>query len=267
MSDERPPHPLFPLAEDADDPESDAPDVQHIMVTRREAAGVVTSPYSFAAGDLMSLEQLHGLYGGGIYELIGRGPNGRIVARKSYTIPGPSKPLFKEQADSEKQAGATPPDMAAVVAKLLGAQQQASSGTTLQTVIALLGALAPVITQYLANSAQTAQQQHAAQQNFLATLLSQSQAQSDKFVSVMQTLHNNAGASGGTVTGPGSSEFQKGVKWMEDFIAGQMEQQGENKDGAMDFNGLVELAKLALQAEATAPAVSSPSNGSHLGPA
>lgn len=237
-------HPLFPIAENADE-EEEGREVCFIQVNRREASGLVTAPEIFPGQSLTSLTQLHELYGGGIYELIGRGVgNARIVARRSYTLPGPSRPMFK-LPEAEAPPAAPPVDVSSLLA---AARAQQSGGMNLQTIIALLAALAPVITQYLQNSAQTAQQQHAAQQNFLATLLSQSQAQSDKFVSVMQSLHTNA-ASGGTVaSGPGGTEFQKGVKWMEDFIAGQMEEKGGDGGDAVSLNELVKLASAGLEA-------------------
>ncbi len=243
MSDPREPHPLFPMAEDAEEEEL-PPDVHYIQVTRREAAGLVTAPNIFEGPALTDLAQLHDMYGGGIYELIARGiGNARIVARKSYTLPGPPKPMFKATEESAPVAGQ--PDIAKLMAMMSAQQPQ---GFSTQTLIALLGVIAPVVGQWLQNSAQTAAAQHTAQQNFLAMMLTQSQSQSDKFVSVMQSLHNSVSGGGGGVSGV---EFQKGAmwmqKWMEEFIAGQQEGKAE-AEGEPTLKDLMGLAQAGLEA-------------------
>lgn len=250
MSDEPQGHPLFP-GNDDDDPETPSPEVCYILVNRREAAGVVTAPHVYGASDLTSLEQLHALYGGGIYELVGRGPNNaRIVARRSYNLAGASKPLVPT---GEEVKPAEVVDVGSLVARAMQAQQQSSNGSILPSVIALVGALGPVIAQVLSNSAAAETRRFEAGQQHMTMMLAGQQAQADKFVAVMQSLHNNAHApaAGG---GPGSSEFQRGVKWMEDFIAGKMEEQGEGGASGLDFNEMIKLAQLALSQPPPAPA-------------
>ncbi|HXK19954.1 MAG TPA: hypothetical protein VNG33_19220, partial [Polyangiaceae bacterium] len=179
-------HPLFPLHEDA--PEDAEPaDVHFIVVTRREVEGVMTAPRIFKADELTSEGELFGLYGGGTYELLGRGANNaRIVARRSLKLPGASKPMFEAPEVEVTPKPATPPpglDMARL-AQLLQATQQPSGGGTMAMLVPLIAALAPVFVQYLSTKeAQTLAQQQQHQQ-FMATLLGQSNANSDKLVQV-----------------------------------------------------------------------------------
>lgn len=219
-------HPLFPLPEDA--PEDAEPaDVYFIVVTRREIDGLFTAPRIFKADELTSEGELFGLYGGGSYELLGRGPNNaRIVARRSLKLPGASKPMFDApEVESAPKPQAAPPalDPTRIMALLQAAQP--SNGGTFQMVIALIGALAPVFVQYLSTKeAQTVSQQQQHQQ-FMATLLGQSNSNSDKLVQVMGQLYSQKPA-GAVAVGPGGT-FSDGVQWVQDFLAGQAEGQAE----------------------------------------
>lgn len=95
------PHPLFP----SDDPHLD---VAFIHVTRHERHGQVYAPRLFPADELQGLETIQMMYGGGNYELIGRGTNkSRITARARYVLAGPSIPLVPEEP-----TGPTPPPAA-----------------------------------------------------------------------------------------------------------------------------------------------------------
>ena len=105
-------HPLFPV-EDGEEP----PNVGWIQVKRNEAGvGWVTAPAKFRGHELTSEEDLHHLYGGGMYELFARaltakGMMGQITARRTLSLAGKSKPLspavVEEEAEGD-EADASP---------------------------------------------------------------------------------------------------------------------------------------------------------------
>lgn len=224
MAESTVPHPLFALDENADE-DVEAPEIGHITVKRWEGGRLFTAPRTFRADELTSLEELYATFGGGKYELIGRSvDNSRIVARRSYEMAGPGKPMFAEP-EHHAAPKAEAPDMGALAA-LLRSQQPAAGGFNAQTVIALLGVLAPVLQQWLANSAAQQQAMQVANQQFLATLLTNSAQQTDKLVSVMGTLYTAQSSAGGGTSG----DYRAGMEFMRDFLAGQMEAQAEGGD-------------------------------------
>jgi hypothetical protein len=244
MAENTAPHPLFAVDED-DDPDAEAPEIGHITVKRWEGGRQFTAPRLFRADELTSLEELYATFGGGKYELIGRSvDNSRIVARRSYEIPGPAKPMFAEPEHAASAPKAEGPDMGALVA-LLRAQQPAGSGFSAQTLIALLGVVAPVLQQWLQNNAQQQAAMQANNQQFLATLLTNSSQQTDKLVSVMGTLYTS-GAGG---KGAGSGDYRAGMEFMRDFLAGQMEAQAEGADEP-SIKDLIGLANTFLANQA-----------------
>jgi hypothetical protein len=82
-------HPLFPPMNDSED----SPEVTQIHVTRIEAGRPVYCPHLFGADELLSLEQVADMFGGGDYELVAR--DGKTFsARRRYTLPGKSRPLL-----------------------------------------------------------------------------------------------------------------------------------------------------------------------------
>lgn len=243
------PHPLFPIDEE-DDAEQEAPQVAFITVSRFDNGQRSTAPRIFRAEELPSLEVLHALFGGGKYELLGRDAgNARIVAKRAYSIPGPPKPMFETP---EPEASSTPPGLD-VAALLKAMQPQQASGFNMQAVLGLLGVLAPVFTQYLQNQAAAQQAQTLAQQQFLATILTTSQANNDKLVSVMGSLYA-AKPSGGS----GDGSFRDGMQFMQDFIAGQMEgrKEGDDEPSLKDMFSLAE-AYMRTNGKAPTPAVGS----------
>lgn len=98
-------HPLFPPTDDEPDP----PDVERVHVTRFEPKGQMWCPRVFMAEELMGLEDVHALFGGGAYELIARSSKNKekrnvISARRRYQIPGPSRPLVLDGSEPEAPA-------------------------------------------------------------------------------------------------------------------------------------------------------------------
>lgn len=236
-------HPLFTLEENADEEEA-PPDVHFIQVTRWDAGQKFTAPHLFRGDELRSLDQLFGLYGGGKYELIARtADNSRIVARRTYILPGESKPLF--ETGGTKKAPAVD-ETAAMMAQLMKASQPAP-GNNMQTILALLTVLGPVIGQWLQNQSQQAASQLLAQQNLMATVMTTATQSSDKLVTAMAQIYNArpAVAGGSTV---GSDEFLKGVTWAQELLTGQAEGRAENGDEP-SMKDLVGLASAYLHSQ------------------
>jgi hypothetical protein len=248
MADPQECHPLFPLDEDAD-PETENPNVQYISVCRWETGNKVTAPRMYRANELTTLEQLFADYGGGKYELLGRGPdNSRIIAKRSYSLPGPSKPMFAEQ-----QASAAPNAPAFDVATLVQALQQTqqpAGGFNLQTIMGLLTVLAPVVQAHLQNQAAAQQASLAQQQQLFATVLTASQQSADKLVTVMGQLYQQKPA--GPAGASGDSEFRRGMEYMQEFLQGQLEGKSEG-EGEPSMSDLLGLAKAYMESQGRAP--------------
>jgi hypothetical protein len=100
-------HPLFPVEEDGDA----IPDVSHISVMRFDGGRLKTATKVFRASELRTIGQLEEMYGGGSYQLWGRRASvsradepGTISVKRSFEIPGPSKPLGNYTAEAEAAA-------------------------------------------------------------------------------------------------------------------------------------------------------------------
>ena len=93
-----PEHPLFPFEDDEEPKE-----IAFIQVIRHENGRSKQVPRMFRAEELRSLQDIFNLFGGGMYELWGRGRSisnpetcGRIAANRRYEIAGLSKPLVDD---------------------------------------------------------------------------------------------------------------------------------------------------------------------------
>jgi len=249
MALSEPAHPLFPLPEDADE-DASPPAVHFITVTRREVEGIVTAPRNFPAEELTSLEQLSAMYGGGTYELLARGENNaRIVARRGVKLPGKSLPMLSAPEEEPKPVPSGP-DPATLV-RLLAQAQQAQAGGGFQSILALLTVLAPVFGQWLQASAQASAAQQQQSQQFMQTMLTMANGQSDKLVTVMGQLYQ-ARPSGGASADGGS--FTDGVEWVQNFLSAQMEAKGEGGDDLNLGQLLKDLLPAAMQAMQQKPA-------------
>jgi len=254
MADPIQAHPLFPLEEDSDE-DAAPPDVHWIAVCRWETGNKVTAPRLFRANELTTLEQIADEYGGGKYELLGRGAdNSRIIAKRSYSLPGPSKPMFADAAPKSETAA---PDMAKLLQILQSAQQPAQSGFNMQSVLALLGVLAPVFQAYLQNQAAQQAAAVAQQQNMFGTIITASQANADKLVAVMGQLYTAKPpvSAGGT-----GDDFRRGMEYMQEFIQGQMDAKTDSGDEP-SLQDIIGLAKAYMESQGRAPAVAVAGNG------
>lgn len=93
-------HPLFP----AEGPDQDPPEIISIHIAR---AGSGTCPHAWEPDELTSLEQIDEMFGGGTYTLTAR-DHAHFSARRTVTLPGPSKPL-NLYGDEPPQAAAPQP--------------------------------------------------------------------------------------------------------------------------------------------------------------
>lgn len=83
-------HPLFPCDEEDDDR-----DISWIRITRNDAGVWMWVPRRYPADQLMSLEDISGMFGGGFYELIAKDVHDRYITHRiRYNIPGVSLPLI-----------------------------------------------------------------------------------------------------------------------------------------------------------------------------
>jgi hypothetical protein len=209
---------LFAVEDGDDDDAPVVPDVRFINVTRWDGGAKVTAPRLFRAEELADQGALFALYGGGRYELLGRDvTNSRIIAKRALNLPGPSKPMHDDQPSAAPQAGA--PDVADLLKAMVAMQQpQQAAGFNWQAVVALAGALAPVLGQWLQTSATRDAEAQRRHHEFMAALLQQQQGASDKLVATMGQLYSSGGAGGG-----GEAQFRKGIEWATEFMAGKAE--------------------------------------------
>lgn len=98
-------HPLFPFEDD-----EEAKEIAFIQVIRHEDGRSKQVPRMFRADELQSLQDIHALFGGGLYELWGRGRSvsdpqrcGRIASVRRYEIAGISKPLVDDGSQVVQQ--------------------------------------------------------------------------------------------------------------------------------------------------------------------
>src|SRR4051812_10809205 len=89
-------HPLFTPKDDELDEEATPPNIQEIIVQRKENGKLLTAPRTFLPGELTSLASLYAEYGGGEYYLLARNHQKRLVGRSIHSMGGPSKPLYDE---------------------------------------------------------------------------------------------------------------------------------------------------------------------------
>jgi hypothetical protein len=110
-------HALFPFDDDEEPKE-----IAFIQVIRHEDGRSKQVPRMFRADELTSLQDIFNLFGGGLYELWGRGPGkhpdrpGRIAANRRYEIAGLSKPLVDDGSSTAGAAAVAAPPPATVFA-------------------------------------------------------------------------------------------------------------------------------------------------------
>jgi hypothetical protein len=242
-------HPLFPPNDDEEDEE--APDIQAILIQRKENGKYVTAPGSFMPGDMNSLARLYGEFGGGDYQLLGRAGNGRIIRRVVHTLPGPPKPMYDEGPAPKPQPVAANPMsalmgagtdggiMGIIMMMMQNMMQQANQASERQTQMML----AMMTTAGNSSAAQIA----AMQENMRAQA---ERDQRDKQAQIELMLKLSEAKGSGNSTG-GEDSFFKGVEFMRHFSTQQLEmmkQQAAGKSGGdFDLEGIIGTVLEALQ--------------------
>ncbi len=243
-------HPLFPPSDD-DDSDEEAPDIQEIIVQRKENAKWVTAPRTFLSGELVGLAQLHSEFGGGEYQLLGRDSLKRIRRRVFYTLPGAYKPMFDEGPSPEpsKPAQAINPMMA-----MMGGGDGG-----------IMGLVMMMMQQMMQSQQAASQQQSQMMMAFITTMSTGNQAQIQAAQEAMNRQADRdardkesqmtmliklteAGKGGG-----GSNDFFKGVEFMKQFSTSQIEAtlakvKGGGDDGGLNLESILETLGQAFQA-------------------
>jgi hypothetical protein len=255
------PHDLFPT--DTGEP----PQISYITVTRWEAGAKVTCPYLFGSDELKDAMTLQSMFGGGKYELVARDGRKRLSARSTLTLSGKPKPLIYPVEEEPIEE-----------APLADVSQVAASAPGLGNLGAILGAVAPLVIQFI-QSQQAAQSQQQQQTMMLfQAIMNQSQQASREHVSSMQAMYQSqtqqfAELLKSRPSSGGESSFQDGIAFMTEFLESQRQQlQDAQGAGASDdgmktletmLNGLQVLQSLGGQGTppVTPPAAIPGSNG------
>jgi hypothetical protein len=248
-------HPLFP-AEDGDDP----PAISFIQISRYESNGSVLIPRVFTSAELTSEAQIGEMFGGGLYELIGRRSSkldpasmGNITRKRRIRLPGVSTPLAPEApAAAPPEAPSAPSGGLAMSDNIIIAMMQMQSNAA----TAQAQAQAQIAQAQATAQAQSQQQSQQMMITMVQTMMSVSQQQTSSMATMMTAL---LGSRGG-----GPDEL---VKYAELFksltgkpaVPGDEPEKGVDvaklfEDGADIVAGLVELKKGAGGASGAPPA-------------
>jgi len=222
-------HPLFPPRDDDDEP----PNVQIIHVFREENNQLVMVPRQFSPSDIMSEDQIYNLYGGGKYEIRSRGqlPSGRqgITAKRGIVLPGAPKPLYDGPAQPLPGQAATP------------AAQQAAVQPGAPNWLPIMATLLPLLLQWLSGQQESQRMDRASQQALLTAMMKQSQDSNAQMITLLATLNR---PSGGTT----QEGFQDGMKFLQDFLAGQAERAQAEKAEKGEEAGIMQMISDLSQA-------------------
>ncbi len=243
-------HPLFPPKDD-DDPDEIPPDIQEIVVQRKENGRLYTAPRTFLPSELRDLAALSAEFGGGEYHLMGRDHLKRMRGRAVHNIPGVSKAMFDDGAFvGQKPAAPTTP------LNPMAAMMQGEGG--------IMGLIMMMMQQMMQASAQAGERQtqmmiammqassQGSQANVQA-MQAQMQAQAERDQrdkqSQIELMLKLTEAKPGNSTGSEDSFF-KGVEFMRHFATQQVEMmktQAKGGDSDFDLEGLLGTVMQALQ--------------------
>jgi hypothetical protein len=241
-------HPLFPPQED-DDEDADAPDIQEILIQRKEDGKWVSGPRVFMPGELTGLPQLFAEFGGGEYQLIARNSIHRIVRRNIVMLPGPKKPMF----DTPEPVAPKP------VANPMMAMMGGGGGEG-----GIMGLVMMMMQQMMQSQQQAAANQSQMMMAFIQTMATGNQAQiqaaqesmnrqserdaRDKESQMAMLIKLTEARQSGNSTG-GEESFFKGVEFMRHFATQQVEVMKASAKGKEDFDweSLLESGLQALQ--------------------
>jgi len=250
-ADSYPDHPLFPVDEGEKNPQ-----VTFIQITRLDR-GVQKYGPVIRADELMTLDALFEMYGGGMYELWARGPSkmkegepGNISKRRRFNLPGRSKPLSKDPTPDELRElegfrpGATESAPAPssnggggennFLLAMMNMQQQNA-----QQFAAMMQAMMQSSKQ---ESMEMAKMQMASQQQNTTLMLTLSQQNQASMVQMMTAMMGSRGS--------GPDEMAKYAKLLKDLNilgGGSAGSEAEGGDGEGGIGKMIEDAADAIQ--------------------
>lgn len=220
---ENPAHPLFPPLDEEDD-DCVHPLVSEIWLQRAEQGKKVTAPRTFRGEELLSLNALFELYGGGDYELVAK-HNGRVTARRRYTIPGIMKPMYDEGVNPQETkapqkaqvinpmqammgSGGEQGFMGLIMMMMQGMMQQQAQAAQAQTQMFLA--------MMQGNQQQSAEEKANARAELQANI-ERERIASERTMTLMREMMQNRPAGGS------GDEFSRGVEFYRSFANAQIE--------------------------------------------
>lgn len=245
-------HPLFTPKDEELDEDATPPNIQEIIVQRKENGKLLTAPRTFLPSELPSLAALYAEYGGGEYYLLARNHQKRLVGRAIHAMGGPSKPLFDEGPVAAPKPVAQP-------ANPMMAMMGGGEGGTMGIVMMMMQQMMQAQTQAAANQSQMMmafiQSMASGNQSQIAAAQENMNRQAerdarDKESQMAMLIKLTEARQSGNSTG-GEESFFKGVEFMRHFATEKVENamklaQGSGK-GDFDLEGLLGTVMEAFQ--------------------
>ena len=216
-------HPLFPARDEDEDP----PIVLSFTIARREPSGaMVTVPKRFTPEELSDEMQIAEWFGGGIYELTSRN-HAHITGKRGYQLAGVSKPLCWPPGSVQAVPAHhdQPPAAPAVTVS-------APRADATPTWVPMVGAVMPLVLQWLSGQQQMQQQSMNANQAMIQAMMAQSQNSNAQMMTLMANIAKPS-------VSPNGTDFKEGMNFMQEMLAGQIEatKQRQAEEGESDSIG------------------------------
>ncbi len=188
-------HPLFPQKPDSPD-DYEPEEFAKIQVIRlaafgpisREERGSVRCPRLYAPDELASFERFHEEFGGGSYEVQALRADGRFYQRRTFVLPGNSKPLAPDLSKTSSAAapelgftGASTgaPDSMLAIVMQMGSKSEERTMTMMTTMITM-------IVQMMGQSAQANAQSTQAMMGVVASIIAASGGNKESTADLMR---------------------------------------------------------------------------------
>lgn len=241
-------HPLFPNDDEDRKDDGEVIPVSQIQITRMENGQAVFAPRVRPAAELLSLDQLSGEFGGGVYVLIAR-HEGRIITRRKYVIPGKSKPMYDEGdslPESKAPTTAAPLDpMSAMMGgqggSLMGLIMMMMQQMMQQQAQAAASQTQMFIAMMQGNQQSSAEEKQQARAELQANI-ERERISSERTMGLMREMMQARGGSGA------GEDFTRGVEFMRSFATQQIETlRASSKGEDTDWGSLLETLGQVMQ--------------------
>lgn len=200
-------HPLFPARNDNEEP----PEVLRISIHRQEN-GRLTFAGTFSADEIQDEQFIVDRWGGGTYELTARNRTA-ITDKRGINLAGPSKPLYQGPPPDQNAPPAAPNPPPAT--------QAATQAPGAPSWLPVAAAFMPLLLQWIQGQQEAARSDRAAQQAMIAAMMQASQASNQQMVTLLTTMNRPQGGNG--------EDFRKGMDFMSELLAAQLERANEQK--------------------------------------